>query len=231
MFDWEWKSGGMEKVSLYKFTHILLLKNNAQLKQKNWQNKSNHPNLLKKKKSCLVKQKRKKKKEKQNNYHAHNLGNQKKKEKRKKKWQHPGKQKKKRRKKKKEKEKEKEKKRQGAQESRHARHKKRVGWSLCASEHEHFYQSRDFESPPSFLPIENIFVGLGRKYPGPTNFFSSPPSNQIPTKNVFSPIFSYFLSILPKIHPTKHTNEPQKDCPSMLGITYQRIAHNYFGKE
>ena len=34
LFGWEWKSRGMEKVSLYKFTHILLLKNDAQLKRK-----------------------------------------------------------------------------------------------------------------------------------------------------------------------------------------------------
>ena len=34
MFGWEWKSGGMEKVSLYKFTHIRLLKNDGQLKKK-----------------------------------------------------------------------------------------------------------------------------------------------------------------------------------------------------
>jgi len=34
LFGWEWKSGGMEKVSLYKFTHISLLKNDTQLKQK-----------------------------------------------------------------------------------------------------------------------------------------------------------------------------------------------------
>ena len=34
MFDWEWKSGGIEKMSLYKFTHIPLLKNNVILKQK-----------------------------------------------------------------------------------------------------------------------------------------------------------------------------------------------------
>ena len=34
MFGWEWKSGGMEKVSLYKFTYTLLLKNDGQLKQK-----------------------------------------------------------------------------------------------------------------------------------------------------------------------------------------------------
>ena len=27
---WEWKSGSMEKVSLYKFTHIPLTKNDAQ---------------------------------------------------------------------------------------------------------------------------------------------------------------------------------------------------------
>ena len=29
-----WKSGGMEKISSYKFTHMPLLKNDAQLKQK-----------------------------------------------------------------------------------------------------------------------------------------------------------------------------------------------------
>ena len=34
LFDWEWKSGGKEKMSLNKFTHIPLLKNDAQLKQK-----------------------------------------------------------------------------------------------------------------------------------------------------------------------------------------------------
>ena len=34
MFDWEWKNGMIEKISLYKFTHILLLKNDAQIKQK-----------------------------------------------------------------------------------------------------------------------------------------------------------------------------------------------------
>ena len=33
-FGWKWKSGGMEKISLYKFTHIPLLKNDRQLKQK-----------------------------------------------------------------------------------------------------------------------------------------------------------------------------------------------------
>ena len=34
LFDWKWKSGKMEKVSLYKFTHTPLLKNNVQSKQK-----------------------------------------------------------------------------------------------------------------------------------------------------------------------------------------------------
>ena len=38
----------MEKVSLYKFTHILLLKNDGQLKQKSDQKKKS-PNLLKNK--------------------------------------------------------------------------------------------------------------------------------------------------------------------------------------
>ena len=31
LFGGEWKSGGMEKMSLNKFTHILLLKNDAKL--------------------------------------------------------------------------------------------------------------------------------------------------------------------------------------------------------
>ena len=39
----------MEKVSLYKFTHILLLKNDGQLKQKSDQKKKKSPNLLKNK--------------------------------------------------------------------------------------------------------------------------------------------------------------------------------------
>ena len=34
LFGWEWKSGRIEKVSLYKFMHIPLLKNNTQLKPK-----------------------------------------------------------------------------------------------------------------------------------------------------------------------------------------------------
>ena len=45
-FGQEWKSGKMEKVSLYKFTHTLLLKNDVQLKQKcdkQTKKKSNHP--------------------------------------------------------------------------------------------------------------------------------------------------------------------------------------------
>ena len=62
----------MEKVSLYKFTHILLLKNDSQLKQKSDKQpkKKQSPKLLKKikimskKKSCLVKTKKKEKKKK-----------------------------------------------------------------------------------------------------------------------------------------------------------------------
>ena len=34
LFSWEWKSGGMGKMSLYKFSHTPLLKNNGQLIQK-----------------------------------------------------------------------------------------------------------------------------------------------------------------------------------------------------
>ena len=30
LFCWEWKNGEMEKMNLYKFTHISLLKNDAQ---------------------------------------------------------------------------------------------------------------------------------------------------------------------------------------------------------
>ena len=56
----------MEKVSLYKFTHILLLKTDGQLKQKSDKpkKKKQSPNLLKnknhvpRKKSCLVKHKK-----------------------------------------------------------------------------------------------------------------------------------------------------------------------------
>ena len=57
----------MEKVSLYKFTHILLLKTDGQLKQKSdkpKKKKKQSPNLLKnknhvpRKKSCLVKHKK-----------------------------------------------------------------------------------------------------------------------------------------------------------------------------
>ena len=42
----EWKSGEIEKMCLYKFTHISLLKINTLLKQKSDQKKTNHPNLL-----------------------------------------------------------------------------------------------------------------------------------------------------------------------------------------
>ena len=34
LFGWEWKSRGMKKMSLNKFTHIPLLKNDAKLKKK-----------------------------------------------------------------------------------------------------------------------------------------------------------------------------------------------------
>ena len=59
------KLEGWKKVSLYKFTHIPLLKNDAQLKKKDKQLKKNHPNLLnnknyvQKKKSCLINYKKK----------------------------------------------------------------------------------------------------------------------------------------------------------------------------
>ena len=52
---WEWKSGSMEKVSLYKFTHIPLTKNDAQKvtsKKKKKENKApcHSPENQKKKK-------------------------------------------------------------------------------------------------------------------------------------------------------------------------------------
>ena len=59
----------MEKISLYKFIHISLLKNDTQLKQKGDKQPKNNPNLSKNKnhvlKKIMAKQKRKKKKKKQ----------------------------------------------------------------------------------------------------------------------------------------------------------------------
>ena len=73
MFDWEWKSGGIKKMSLYKFTHIPLLKNNVILKQKCYkQPQKNAINQIyqpKKKKMYLIKPK--KRKEKQNKAPSH----------------------------------------------------------------------------------------------------------------------------------------------------------------
>ena len=72
MFGLEWKSRGMKKMSLYKFTHVPLFKNDAQLKQKLTnkpkKKKINHLNLLKnknhvKKKHVYLKKKKK------NHYH------------------------------------------------------------------------------------------------------------------------------------------------------------------
>ena len=52
MFSWKWISGEIKKVSLYKFTYILLLKNDIQWKQKSnkqFNKKIDHLNLLLKK--------------------------------------------------------------------------------------------------------------------------------------------------------------------------------------
>ena len=54
----------MEKMCLHKFIHILLLKSDAQLKQKKSDKKSNHPNLLGKKNHVKRKNKNKKSKKK-----------------------------------------------------------------------------------------------------------------------------------------------------------------------
>ena len=68
MFGWEWKRGGMEKISLYKFTHLPLLKNDVQLNQKSDKQlkKINHLNLLKKIKSMSRRKKKHTHKRKQN---------------------------------------------------------------------------------------------------------------------------------------------------------------------
>ena len=84
---------------------------------------------------------------------------------------------------------------------------------------------------------ENILVGPGRKYLGPTNFFPSPPSNQTPTKKAFIPIFSPKFSIHPISPPNKHTLKVQSlfiqfYCKNEIGsisllsqITYLSLVH------
>ena len=65
MFGWGWKSEGMKKkMSLYKFTHKLLLKVDVQLKQKidKQPTKRQSPKFIKKEKSCPEKRKKVKKK-------------------------------------------------------------------------------------------------------------------------------------------------------------------------
>ena len=49
-FSWEWKGEMMEKMYLYKFTHIPLFKNDSLLKQnKKWQKKKKHsPKFIRK---------------------------------------------------------------------------------------------------------------------------------------------------------------------------------------
>ena len=56
-------------MSLYKFTHILLFKNDAQLKQKSDKKKINHLNLLKNKNHVKKKKKHVYLKKKNNHYH------------------------------------------------------------------------------------------------------------------------------------------------------------------
>ena len=70
----------MEKISLYKFNYIPLLKNDTQLKQKSdkqVKKKINHPNLLKTKNHVQLKKEKEQKQNKSLSPHA--LGNQKKK--------------------------------------------------------------------------------------------------------------------------------------------------------
>ena len=61
MLGWEWKSGGIETVSLYKFTQTPLLKNDGQLKHKSDKQpkkKKQSPNLLKNKNHVWLNQKK-----------------------------------------------------------------------------------------------------------------------------------------------------------------------------
>ena len=88
LFGWEWKSGRIEKVSLYKFTHIPLLKNDAQLKPKKGINNHTHthtkqsPKFIKKNKNHVQK-KNSHLKKKQNHIKKNHKRKQKKKEKKK----------------------------------------------------------------------------------------------------------------------------------------------------
>ena len=60
-----------KKISLYKFTHMPLLKNNVQLKQKiGKKERDNYPNLFKKEKSSPQKKFKRKKENKRRHYHA-----------------------------------------------------------------------------------------------------------------------------------------------------------------
>ena len=62
MFGWEWKSGMMKNMSLCKFTHTLLLKNDAQLKKTtNKKNKKNTITQITSKQKIKIKIKIKKK--------------------------------------------------------------------------------------------------------------------------------------------------------------------------
>ena len=74
MFGWKWKSRGIKKVSLYKFTYIPLLKNDAVLKQKSDIHPHTHP---KKKSAASQTKKKKKKKNKTKHCHSHAPRNQK----------------------------------------------------------------------------------------------------------------------------------------------------------
>ena len=73
----------------------------------------------------------------------------------------------------------------------------------CASAHMHFcpLSSMIFSS----FWGDNFLVGLGRKYPSPTIYFLSSPSNQIYFKKVFLPIFSPKFFIYSISSPNKHT--------------------------
>ena len=62
---------------------------------------------------------------------------------------------------------------------------------------------------------ENILVGLGRKHPGPTDYFISFPSNQTHSKKVLFPIFSQKFSIYSISLP----NKPTQNVADITAIT------------
>ena len=173
-------------MSFYKFTHIPLLKNDAQLKQKSdKQKKCNHPNLLKKikitsreKKSHLNKKTHKKKKKKEGEEEQRNGRSlpRKLKKKKRRRWRRRRSRKRQR------------------PDQKLKRKKKRTK-PMCTAFSSFTYQ---------ILPLssvhfsENFLVGLERKHMAPIIIFLSPSPNQTLFKKFYLLTFSHFFPILPK---------------------------------